>query len=214
MRKHLLTMKLLFSIYRSEPIRENSIPSAEFVSSRNQQNSAVRDKDMQNNKNSSQRTNSGRVVKPRNKEIKESDHRGFTTKTRQLRAVKNDQQKVLPPRKSQQQPKAEAQHMENKGDNTIQEIEKEMNKLSVNGVYKGSKYNSNNPQAQQPQQQRQASVPPRLQNEQKGSKRYSSMRQRSLPEANTPPAVTTYQHASYYPNGEYHFNSTLLKILI
>lgn len=153
-----------------------------------------------NNKNASQRTNVGRVVRSK-KEIKESDHRGFTTKTRQLRPVKNDKQKILPPRN--QQPKEEhsnkMQSYENSsGNSAVQELEKSINKLSINGGHK-----SNNANNLQNNQQRQTSVPPRLQNEQKGSKRYSSMRQRSLPEANTPPAVQTYPHSGYYPNGKY-----------
>lgn len=49
------------------------------------------------------------------------------------------------------------------------------------------------------QQQRQGSVPPRLQGEQKSSKRYSSLRQRSLPETAAPPFGQHPQ--SYYPNG-------------
>lgn len=194
----------LFLFCRIEPIRDNvrgnGVHSTQqFIDNRNHQNTSTsRDiRDPQNSKNTSQRTNSGRIVKPR-KEMKESDHHGFTTKTRQFRLVTNDKQKVLPPRnhQSKEETPTKVPSAENKSSNTIQEIEKEMNKLSVNGVYKGNKYNS-----PQNNQQRQASVPPRLQNEQKGSKRYSSMRQRSLPEANTPPAVPTYQHAGYYPNG-------------
>lgn len=183
------------------------ITTTQFVAAnRNQQiTSAPRNivKDISTNKISAQRTNLGRVVKPR-KDIKDSDHGGFTTKTRQMRPVKIEKQQVLPPRNQEQSPKEEipikAQSFENKSNNSIQEIEKEMNKLSINGVYKGSKHNNN----QQNSQQRQASVPPRLQNEPKGSKRYSSMRQRSLPEANTPPGVAPYQHATYYPNGKFH----------
>lgn len=154
-----------------------------------------------NNKNASQRTNSGRVVKPR-KEITESDHRGFTTKTRQLRPVKNDKQKVLPPRNQQtkeENPNKMQSYENSTGSNAVQELEKNINKLSINEGHKNNK--TNNPQNNQ---QRQNSVPPRLQNEQKGSKRYSSMRQRSLPETNTPPAVQTYQHG-YYPNGKFIF---------
>lgn len=82
-----------------------------------------------------------------------------------------------------------------KYDSNIQELEKEVQKLTVDGQYKGgNKFNNN---------QRQGSVPPRLQTEQKGSKRYSSMRQRSLPEANTPPAMPNYSHpTTFYPNGK------------
>lgn len=156
----------------------------------------------------SQRTNSGRVVKPR-KEFKDSELLGFTTKTRQFRQAKNDNQKVLPARNNQ--PKEETsnklQSTESDSTNTVQEIDKEMNKLSINGVYKGNKANN-----QPNNQQRQGSVPPRLQNEQKGPKRYSSMRQRSLPETNTPPAVQTYQHTGYYPTGKLNQFSSNIRI--
>ncbi|CAH1986657.1 unnamed protein product [Acanthoscelides obtectus] len=137
---------------------------------------------------------SDRPTKPK-KEIKDSDYRGFTTKTRQQRPIKTDQQKVLP--RSQQQPKPDfiqTQNYTNKSrDNapqSIQDMEKEMSKLSVDGVYKGGNKHGS---------QRQGSVPPRLQSEHsKGSKRYSSMRQRSLPEANTPPAAA--YPTTFYPN--------------
>lgn len=166
---------------------------------RNYQNISVSNhiKDTHNNKNASQRNTSGRVVKPR-KEL-ESEHRGFTTKTRQLRPVKNEKQKVLPPRihQSREITPSKSKSIEKDTSGSIQELEKDINKLTINGVYKGNKGNN-----QQNNQQRQGSVPPRLQNEQKGSKRYSSMRQRSLPEANTPPAVQSYQHGGYYPAGE------------
>ncbi|CAH2011216.1 unnamed protein product [Acanthoscelides obtectus] len=143
---------------------------------------------------SGQRMGSDRPTKPK-KEIKDSDYRGFTTKTRQQRPIKTDQQKVLP--RSQQQPKPDfiqTQNYTNKSrDNapqSIQDMEKEMSKLSVDGVYKGGNKHGS---------QRQGSVPPRLQSEHsKGSKRYSSMRQRSLPEANTPPAAA--YPTTFYPN--------------
>lgn len=134
-------------------------------------------------------------MKPK-KEIKDSDYRGFTTKTRQQRNIKTEQQKILPPRNQFNKDKEDfiqTQNFTNK--NSVQEVEKDMSKLSMEGNFKGGKHNN----------QRQGSVPPRLQSEQKGSKRYSSMRQRSLPEANTPP-VPNYQHSSFYPNGKFLFH--------
>lgn len=73
-----------------------------------------------------------------------------------------------------------------------------MSKLNIDD---GSRSNSNK-NISNTAQQRQSSVPPRLQSEHKGSKRYSSMRQKSLPERNTPP-LTNYQHnPTFYPNGK------------
>nr|CAI5827231.1 unnamed protein product [Callosobruchus analis] len=149
---------------------------------------------------SGQRAVSDRQMKPK-KEIKDSDYRGFTTKTRQQRPVKTEQQKVLPRNQQQAKPDfIQTQNYTNKArDSTpqsIQDMEKELSKLTVDGVYKGG-----NKQGAQ----RQGSVPPRLQSEHtKGSKRYSSMRQRSLPEANTPPAGA--YPTTFYPN-EYNGQS-------
>ncbi|KAG5873139.1 hypothetical protein JTB14_037995 [Gonioctena quinquepunctata] len=166
------------------------------------------------NKNN-QRVGSGRVGKP-------AVVNGFTARTADNRKYnKPDQQKVMP---SLDQPKGDyiqSQNFTNK--KNLQELEQEMNKLSVDGVYRGSgnnrKRNDNNQRhgsappdnynqrqggaaSNNGNNQRQGSVPPRLQSsEQKGSKRYSSMRQRSLPEANNPPLPPNYQHAtSFYPS--------------
>lgn len=157
------------------------------------------------------RIGTGRTVKPK-KEIKDSDyrlgsitqtvlpistlfHRGFTAKSRQQRGVRSEHQKVLPPRNSPQVDFIQTQNFTNKNNsaNQIAEMEKEINQLDIqDGVYKGGK---NAPSSTN--QNRQGSVPPRLQGgEQKGPKRYSSMRQRSLPEAATPPGGF-----SFYPNG-------------
>ncbi|KAJ8949523.1 hypothetical protein NQ314_008220 [Rhamnusium bicolor] len=167
---------------RNEPRRENNTSQASIFEN-NVAKSSI--EEIPNNKTNQQRVSTARIVKPK-KEIKDSDYRGFTTKTRQQRNIKIDQQKVLPPRNQSKDDFIQTQNFTNK--NSIQDIEKDMSKLSVDNSYKGVKHN-----------QRQCSVPPRLQSEQKGSKRYSSMRQRSLPEANTPP-VPNYQHTSFYPN--------------
>lgn len=122
-------------------------------------------------------------------------HRGFTAKSRQQRGVRSEHQKVLPPRNSPKVDYIQTQNFTNKNNsaNQIAEMEKEINQLDIqDGVYKGGKNAPSN-------QNRQGSVPPRLQGgEQKGPKRYSSMRQRSLPEAATPPAPGGF---SFYPNG-------------
>ncbi|XP_076268851.1 CASC3 exon junction complex subunit isoform X1 [Rhynchophorus ferrugineus] len=149
--------------------------------------------------NQSGRVGSGRVLKPK-KEIKDSDYRGFTKKTRQQRGMRNDQQKVLPPRNIKKDSEfIQSQNFTNKnsGKSGVAEVEKELGELHIqDGPFKGNKAGSNNTQ------NRQGSVPPRLQqSEQKGSKRYSSMRQRSLPESGTPPS----SNFSFYPSD---YNST------
>lgn len=134
------------------------------------------------------RVGSGRVIKP-NREIKDSDYTGFTTKTRQVRNVRTEQKIV--PRAQKRNDFIKTQNFTNTSSSSTQEVEKGMANLNVqDGVYRGGKHGGN----------RQGSVPPRLQAEHKGcSKRYSSMRQRSLPESATTPFS---QHANYYPNGE------------
>ncbi|XP_066249330.1 protein CASC3 [Euwallacea similis] len=143
------------------------------------------------------RLGTGRIVKPK-REIKDSDYRGFTAKTRQERAKRSDTQKVPPPKGGYIQ----SQNFINKssGANQIADLEKEINQLDIqDGVYKGG--NKSGPMTVN--QNRQGSVPPRLQaGEAKGSKRYSSMRQRSLPETATPPASAGF---SFYPSD---YNST------
>lgn len=141
-----------------------------------------------------QRVGSGRVTKPsKRNETKRvnSEYSGFT-KSRNFE-MKKDQKVVQKPNKKDDY--IHTQNFTNKINRQTQEIEKEMGKMSINeGSYnKNNKYN--NP--------RQISVPPRLQNEQKGSKRYSSIRQRSLPETANPPFN---QHANYYPNGTFTYN--------
>lgn len=58
---------------------------------------------------------------------------------------------------------------------------------------------------------RQTSVPPRLQAEQRGSKRYSSLRQRSLPETAAP---AFGQHTGYYQAGKQCSYTSMLCICI
>lgn len=153
------------------------------------------------------RVGSGRVIKPK-KEIKDSDYRGFTTKTRQVRNLKNESQKNIPQsstsnnsRNQKREDFIQTQNFTNKNNN-FQELEKDMSKMNIhdsnNGGSSGSGYKNN--------KQRQGSVPPRLQNEQKGSKRYSSMRQRSLPESATPPNFPT----TFYPTP----NGTIFPIFL
>lgn len=144
----------------------------------------------QPNNRSQQRVGTGRIMKPKpevKKEIKDSDYRGFT-KTRQFRNSKSEQ-KILP--KPQKKEKKETAQSQSSKQNSVQDIEKDLNKMNIqDGASKiNSKSNS----------QRQASVPPRLQGEQKGSKRYSSLRQRSLPETAAPP----FTQANYYTSGKF-----------
>lgn len=138
-----------------------------------------------------QRVGSGRVVNPK-KEIKDSDYRGFT-KPRNYK-TSNVEQK-LPPKKAYTRNAdfIQSQNFTNKNQqHKIHELEGEMSKLAVQegSIKNGSKSNS----------QRQGSVPPRLQGEQKSSKRYSSLRQRSLPETAAPPFGQHPQN--YYQNGK------------
>ncbi|CAH0550826.1 unnamed protein product [Brassicogethes aeneus] len=139
------------------------------------------------------RVGSGRVIKPK-KEIQDSDYKGFTTRTRQVRNVKVDQ--AEPARNQKKDEYIHSQNFTNKNSSSVQALEKDMDKLNVqDGIYRGGKQQNN---------QRQGSVPPRLQSEQKGgSKRYSSMRQRSLPECATPPNYPT----TFYPNDGYQQSS-------
>ncbi|XP_017786724.1 PREDICTED: protein CASC3-like [Nicrophorus vespilloides] len=143
--------------------------------------------DRQNNKNHN-RIGTGRVIKP-NRDIKDSDYKGFT-KSRQF----------TPRTQKDMGRDKEAPHSQNYGNKrSTHEIEKEMGKLSVQEqVYAkgGNKQHGGN---------RQGSIPPRMQGEPKGgSKRYSSIRQRSLPESANPP--TFNQQHGYYGNAEYGQN--------
>lgn len=132
---------------------------------------------------------SGRVVKPK-KEIKDSDYKGFT-RPRNYKTTKVEQKP--PPKKSNKDSDfIHSQNFTNKSQqNKVHELETDMNKLSVQD---GAPKNVGKQMSQ-----RQGSMPPRLQGEQKSSKRYSSLRQRSLPETAAPPFGQHPQ--SYYPNG-------------
>lgn len=139
-----------------------------------------------------QRIGSGRVIKP-NREIKDSDYKGFT-RPRNYKSSRNEQKPPSPSASQQQHPPSkkseyiQSQNFTNK--NKVQELEGDMSKLSMqDGLKNGGKQNN----------QRQGSVPPRLQGEQKSSKRYSSLRQRSLPETAAPPPFGQVPQ-TYFPN--------------
>ncbi|GJQ82439.1 hypothetical protein Trydic_g11853 [Trypoxylus dichotomus] len=130
----------------------------------------------QSSKNS--RIGTGRISKPK-REITDSDYRGFT-KSRQFKSSPANRIRGRNSNSNQQNNK------------NIQDIEKDMAKMNIQdgggGNFKSNAKHNN---------QRQGSMPPRLQAEQKGSKRYSSIRQRSLPETANPPFP---QHGAYYGN--------------
>lgn len=187
-------MKLMFASRNTNIELElnDELPKEVIQDSKTFSNSSSHDNTPNYNKQG-QRVGSGRVVKPNNsnfnnkREPKPNDYRGFT-KSRNFEMKKD--QRVLP-KQNRKEDYIHSQNFTNKSKHVGQDLEKDMNKLNLNessGGYKGNKYNN----------QRQVSVPPRLQNEQKGSKRYSSIRQRSLPETANPPFN---QHSSYYPNG-------------
>lgn len=138
------------------------------------------------NNRTNPRVGTGRIMKPKTevkKEIKDPDYKGFT-KTRQFRNSKSEQKILF---KNQRK---DRQDFPQNNRNSLEDLERDLNKMNIqDGISKGS--NKNN--------QRQASVPPRLQTEQKGSKRYSSLRQRSLPETAAPPFN---QSSNYYGNGK------------
>ncbi|XP_050296539.1 protein CASC3-like isoform X2 [Anthonomus grandis grandis] len=188
--------------------RQSSVPNEKRSIDRQTNNQLSNDVTHSDNRsNVSPRVGgTGRIVKP-NREIKDSDYKGFTTKTRQTRGVRTDSQKVLPPRKKENN-FIQTQNFTNKSSNNHQiqvaDMEKEINKLSLQE--KNNKTGAGNYQ----QSNRQGgSVPPRLQNQavdqQKGPKRYSSMRQRSLPETGATPPVPQPTNFTFYPSD---YNST------
>lgn len=141
-----------------------------------------------------QRVGTGRIVKPI-KEIKDSDYKGFTI-SRQYKSSKTGQ-KIVPKKFTKEDPNyIQSQNYTNKSN---QQLESEMSKLNIQDPA-GHKSNSSRHGGQ-----RQASVPPRLQAEQKASKRYSSLRQRSLPETAAPPF--NQHQTGYYGNGKFNMLS-------
>lgn len=139
--------------------------------------------DHSNYRPQNQRIGTGRVIKSKpemKKEIKDSDYRGFT-KTRQFRNSKSEQ-KVLPKNYKMDN----TQRQSNNNEDCTDDIQKELCQMNIQEEPLKSNKQTN---------QRQNSVPPRLQAEQKGSKRYSSLRQRSLPETVAP---SFSQAANYY----------------
>ncbi|KAH1006747.1 hypothetical protein HUJ05_007460 [Dendroctonus ponderosae] len=203
------------SIERQDPKKEQAVEQNQPPASHNPNSSrqAPEQRNLQPEQgsgrfNQPQKVGTGRIIAPK-KEIKDSDYKGFTTKTRQQRSVRSENQKVLPPRNLKKENEyIQSQNFSNKNSNQnqIAEMEREISSLNIqDGVYKGKRTsagsnNNNKPNANN--QNRQGSVPPRLQNsEPKGSKRYSSLRQRSLPETNAPPVPANF---SFYPNGKHH----------
>lgn len=148
-----------------------------------------------------QRIGTGRVIKPK-KEIKDSDYKGFT-RPRNYKTAKTEQ-KPQPKKTNKDSDFIHSQNFTNKSQQSkMHELETDLNRLSVQDA--SSKSSS------KPNSQRQGSVPPRLQGEQKSSKRYSSLRQRSLPETAAPPFGQHPQN--YYPNGKIAFKSSYLMSL-
>ncbi|CAG9863824.1 unnamed protein product [Phyllotreta striolata] len=155
-----------------------------------------------NSKNDeNRRAGTGRVSNSK-REPNESEYHGFTTTSRKVRNTKYASQNA--PSSHKNASKDDYIHSQNFSNKNNQDLESDMNKLSINEgskSYNKSGYNSSNSGGQ-----RQNSVPPRLQSEPKGPKRYSSMRQKSLPETNTPP-ISNYQHSpTFYPT-EYNQQS-------
>nr|XP_022914646.1 protein CASC3 isoform X1 [Onthophagus taurus] len=163
--------------------RENREPKESREQSKNhhyQSSQQYQEKSYQNNKSSS-RVGTGRISKPK-REFSDSDYTGFT-KSRQFKSTP-------PPRVHNRGPIERPQNAPSKN---VPDLEKDMAKMNL---HEGGGYNKTS-NTKQHNNVRQGSVPPRLQSEQKGSKRYSSIRQRSLPETNNPPFV---QHNTYYGN--------------
>ncbi|XP_018333635.1 protein CASC3 [Agrilus planipennis] len=122
------------------------------------------------------------------KKIEDSDYKGFT-RSRQYRSVKSEQ-KILP--KTVDRQVVRSQSFSNRS--ASDDVEASANLLSRMNINDGGNSNSKNIKSN-----RQINKPPRLQSEQKGSKRYSSLRQRSLPETSSSP--------NFYPNEFTHQRS-------
>ncbi|XP_031358072.1 protein CASC3 isoform X2 [Photinus pyralis] len=128
-----------------------------------------------------QRAGTGRVKTK--SEIQRKDYRGFTKSREFSNSNSKSEQAVSRAPKVEPRQDYKANEMEN--------LEQDMNQINIqdHASKMSNKQQSNH---------RQNNVPPRLQAEQKGSsKRYSSLRQRSLPETATP---NYSQAANYYPN--------------
>uniref|UniRef100_A0A6P7G719 Protein CASC3 n=1 Tax=Diabrotica virgifera virgifera TaxID=50390 RepID=A0A6P7G719_DIAVI len=186
---------------RNEPPvdRDRTYPPPRAENSLNNSSS----QDNYNNKGNQSRVGSGRISGSV-KEFNEAEYNGFTTKSRNARNRKSTPQKILPAKGRPKDDFIQSQNFYTSNKNN--DLEKDMSKLNIdegNGNKSSTGRSSFNNNANN---QRQSSVPPRLQGEQKGSKRYSSIRQKSLPETNTPP-LTNFQHPpTYYPN-EYNQQS-------
>lgn len=185
---------LLISFYNIFCIFRSSTSTQQNFSSNSNHQQEIKSSPPQNGK-PPQRIGTGRVVKPK-KEIKDSDYKGFT-RPRNYKSSRVEQKPQQTPSQQQQSPGIkkpdfiQSQNFTNK--NKVQDLESDMNKLSMHdGVRNGGK----------PNNQRQGSVPPRLQGEQKSSKRYSSLRQRSLPETAAPPPFSQHPPQTYFPNGK------------
>ncbi|KAL3286968.1 hypothetical protein HHI36_001454 [Cryptolaemus montrouzieri] len=142
---------------------------------------------------------SGRVSKIGNdtsesKHIRDSDYKGFTTKSRMGRNFKYQNLN-----KSQKRDEyIQSQNFSSRRiSGNLGQQQEELENSMANMTVQESRTHERNNQNKGQNSQRQGSVPPRLQVEQKGSKRYSSIRQRSLPETNNPPIMP---HSNYYGN--------------
>lgn len=175
-----------------------------------------------NNQNKATRAGTGRIMKPF-KEVKDSDYRGFT-KSRELGNSRKDQTFNPPGKFDKRNDKSyiPSLNFNNKTQkHNVKELERGVSKMNMqDGKFESGnikqKHNrvsspnernaggssNSNPRhsANSNNNQRQVSVPPRMQGEPKGSKRYSSIRQRSLPETTNPPMQM--QHGNYYPTGK------------
>ncbi|KAK5648314.1 hypothetical protein RI129_003206 [Pyrocoelia pectoralis] len=130
-----------------------------------------------------QRAGTGRVFKPKS-EIQPKDYKGFT-KSREFSNSNSKSDQII-----SKTHKTDAVQDRKNNENKVENLERDMNQINIqdNSLKTSNKQQSGH---------RQNVVPPRLQVEQKGSKRYSSLRQRSLPETAAP---SYNQAANYYPN--------------
>lgn len=130
-----------------------------------------------------QRVGTGRVFKPKS-EIQPKDYKGFT-KSREFSNSNSKSDQII-----SKTHKTDAVQGYKNHENKVVNLERDMNQINIQDI---SLKTSNKQQSSH----RQNVIPPRLQVEQKGSKRYSSLRQRSLPETAAP---SYNQAANYYAN--------------